>query len=350
VTYARLAGAAALQRWANREAVAHLERALEALGHLPESRETLEAAVDLRFDLRSALFPLGEYARLGACLREAEALAARLGDLPRLGRAASYLTSHALAVGDHEGAIAAGGRALDIAERLGDADLQLTTQFRLGQLYANLGDYRRAAEVNRRTVELVEAMPAREGVASSAPALLSQTWLAWCLAELGEFPEALARAEHRLEVAEARADPFECLTAALGLGLVQLRRGALGEAIEVLHRALEPARSGLLAVWFPAVASPLGYAYALAGRPEEAVVHLEAAVQETLLRSAGGHAGRMAHLGEAYLLAGRREEAGRIAQRALALARERSEGGHEAYVRRRKATAVIGSGTIGPAR
>ena len=42
VGYLRQAGAKALARSANLEAAAHMERALEALGHLPESPETLE--------------------------------------------------------------------------------------------------------------------------------------------------------------------------------------------------------------------------------------------------------------------------------------------------------------------
>jgi class 3 adenylate cyclase/DNA-binding IscR family transcriptional regulator len=48
VTYSREAGNKALARSANREAVACFEQAIAALGHLPESRTTLEQAVDMR--------------------------------------------------------------------------------------------------------------------------------------------------------------------------------------------------------------------------------------------------------------------------------------------------------------
>jgi predicted ATPase len=53
--YYRQAGAMAETRSAYREAVACFEQALSALQHLPESRSTLEQAIDLRFDLRNAL-------------------------------------------------------------------------------------------------------------------------------------------------------------------------------------------------------------------------------------------------------------------------------------------------------
>ena len=85
VTYLHQAGVKALARSANREAVTCFEQALTALGHLPETRETLEQAIDLRFDLRTALFPLGEFERIFGCLREAEGLARTLDDQRRLG-------------------------------------------------------------------------------------------------------------------------------------------------------------------------------------------------------------------------------------------------------------------------
>src|SRR5262249_20019457 len=59
VTYLRLAGVKALTRSANREAVTCFEQALTALQHLAKTRERLQQAIDLRFELRTALFPLG---------------------------------------------------------------------------------------------------------------------------------------------------------------------------------------------------------------------------------------------------------------------------------------------------
>ncbi|MBI2158846.1 MAG: AAA family ATPase [Candidatus Rokubacteria bacterium] len=333
VAYLHRAGLNAFQRSANREAAAYFEQALDALGHLPEGRETLAAAIDLRLDLRNALFPLGEQARIAQCLREALTLSEALGDQPRLGRVHSYLVNYFLGVGEHESARAAGESALAIAETLDDADLKLSTLFHLGQLHASRGDYGRAADCNRRNLEFIEGSPASARLGGSALLVLSRTWLAWCLAELGEFAEGFARAEQRLHAARTAGEPFELVTASLGLGLLHLRRGNAQDAIEVLDRALDHCRSGNLSVWFSAVASPLGYAHALSGRADEAVALLEEAVGETTSRR-GGHALRLAHLAEAYLLAGRLEEATSLAARALELARERNELGHEAYALR----------------
>src|SRR5262249_19717927 len=74
VGYLRQAGLRAMARGANREALPHLEQALGALRRLPESRETTERIIDVHIDLRNALHPLGNYARMGDHLHAAEVL------------------------------------------------------------------------------------------------------------------------------------------------------------------------------------------------------------------------------------------------------------------------------------
>ena len=77
--YWQRAGQRALERSAHREAVASLEQGLEALAHLTQTRTTLEQAIDLRLQLRSALnvgnVSGSDFERTLAYLREAEALA-----------------------------------------------------------------------------------------------------------------------------------------------------------------------------------------------------------------------------------------------------------------------------------
>jgi hypothetical protein len=86
------------------------------LRHLPESRDTLKQAIDLRFELRNALVPLAELQRIHDCLREAETLAVTLDDPLRLGRLYGYMTSYFWVVGEPERAIASGQRALALGE------------------------------------------------------------------------------------------------------------------------------------------------------------------------------------------------------------------------------------------
>ena len=72
IAYWRKAGRLAQARSAHREAVTSFEQALRLLEAQPETRERLEQAIDLRFDLRNALFPLGEFERVFGYLQEAE--------------------------------------------------------------------------------------------------------------------------------------------------------------------------------------------------------------------------------------------------------------------------------------
>src|SRR5881397_944012 len=113
--YLHQAGTKAYSRCAHQEAAACFDRALAALGRLPESRERTERVVDLRFDLRNALQPLGEFERILECLREAETLARTLGDQRRLGEATAYLTDYFRLMGDQDRAIDYGHQALAIA-------------------------------------------------------------------------------------------------------------------------------------------------------------------------------------------------------------------------------------------
>src|SRR5262245_29602505 len=83
LAYCRQAGEKAMARSAYREAGEYFEQALSVLTHLPETRDTREQAIDLRLALRSALTPSGDWRRILASLREAEALAEALNDLRR---------------------------------------------------------------------------------------------------------------------------------------------------------------------------------------------------------------------------------------------------------------------------
>ena len=92
VAYLRQAGLRAMARAANREAIAYLEQALGTLRRLPEIRETTELAIDLHIDLRNALNPLAEWARMGKHLREAEMFARTLGNQHRLARITTFMS------------------------------------------------------------------------------------------------------------------------------------------------------------------------------------------------------------------------------------------------------------------
>src|SRR5262249_38823866 len=91
VAYCSQAGKKAVARSANRGAVVCFDQALEALGHIPQDRQGIEQAFDVRLNLRSALVPLGEFLRLFQILHELESLAEQLGDRRRQGLVAALM-------------------------------------------------------------------------------------------------------------------------------------------------------------------------------------------------------------------------------------------------------------------
>ena len=187
LAYCRQAGEKALARSAHREAVAYFEQALSALPHLPEQRDTIEQAIDLRLALRSALQPWSNWGRILAYLREAEALAVALDDPRRLGQVAVRLSRHFYFTGAYDQAIAAGQRALALATADGDVVLQALANLRLGLAYRAQGDYRRAIDYLRQTVASLEGARRRERFGQALlPAVLSRAHFAWWPCRAGD--------------------------------------------------------------------------------------------------------------------------------------------------------------------
>jgi tetratricopeptide (TPR) repeat protein len=199
-----------------------------------------------------------------------------------------------------------------------------------------MGEYGRAMEFLGRNVASLEGELIRERFGIAAlPSVMSRTWLAWCLAECGEFAKGIAYSEEGLQVAEAVRHPYTLIVAHFGLGLLYLRQWELQKAIPVLERGLELCQSGNLPIQFSLIASALGYAYALSGRITEALPLLERAVsQAAAMGRMDNRSLWVAWLSEAYLLDQRTDEAHRLAEHALELSRQHKERGHQAYILR----------------
>lgn len=312
-----------------------MERALAALDGV-EGREAREAAIDLRFELRAALLPLGEEERVLQALGEADALARALDDHRRLGRVADYLAFHAWLRGEPERAVAHGARALALAESSGDTTLGIVAGHHLGLAHYARGDYPRAIDAFRQTVASLTGDLARERLGLvNPPSITSRSYLAWCLGEVGAFADGLAVGHEALAIAESIGQPLGVLAALRGLGSVYLRQGALDRATPLLERGLALCRRGDFEIYVASFTSYLGYALVLTGRAGEALPLLqEAAAHVEAMRVIAEHALRVTWLGEGCLIAGRPEEAEEHARHALALARAHGERGTEAWALR----------------
>lgn len=315
------------------EAAASLERALVAVGHLPEGEEKLQLGIDIRFELRSTLQPLGEHGRVSSYLREAEKLSLELEDQDRLGWASAYLCQYLWWERDAQGAEELGNRALDIASKLNDLALEAATNHFLAQGYFNVGSYNRAIERTQQNITLLTGDRTHERLGlTGLPAVLSRIYLSWALAEKGQYKEGLRFAEEAINIAKDADQAYSLASAYLGLGQIQVAQGDHKSAIPVLEGVTELCSNlGLPLIQRPASAV-LSLAYASMGRLTDALSIVEIGIP------IGGHVGifdtpmSIVASGAVYLMAGELGKAERVAASTGEMVEQRGYLGHQARV------------------
>jgi tetratricopeptide (TPR) repeat protein len=349
VGYLRQAGAKAAARSAHREAVTFFEQALEVLEADDPRGPALETAIDLVFDLRASLAPLGEFTRTLDHLRRAAGQAEALGDRRRLGWVSAYLTQSHYTLGEQAAAIRAAERALEAGRVLQDDALQIVAAFGLGQAHHVLGDYRTAQRHLGRAVAAVDGELSRErwGMAGLL-SVASRIWLSASLVDTGDFAAAVARAREGVALAENPEHPWSLAGAYMTLGFAHLSQGHLDEAGPVLDRGIAFSREMDLTAWLPMLLCARGVAHARSGRVMDGLLMLEEGVRRaSALRILSRQALRLAWLAEGYLLAGRVDEASDAADQAQRLAAEHAEQGYAAMALRMQGevAARAGQGT-----
>ena len=238
--------------------------------------------------------------------------------------------------GEHERAVKAAERDMAVGASFGNFSMRIVAGCRLGQAHHALGNYGRAVELFRQTVGSLQGDLVHERFGMTAfPSVWSRSWLAWCLAERGEFAEGAAVGEEALRIAQSAEHPYSQVQAVFGLGTVYAIQGRADLAIPALEQGLVVARLEKIHFLVPFITGPLGAAYAVAGELDRAIAVLEQTVEQAVtMRLVANHALRLVWLGEAYLLAGRPESALDVARRALQTAEERHETGQRAYAHR----------------
>lgn len=336
VRYLRQAGLKALSRSALENGRVWFEQALAVLEKLPESKDNIELAIDIRFDLRNALHPLGHLERCLDHLQKVQAQATQLGDRRRLSQASSFTCQYYRLLGELDPAIEAGERAMAIAEELDDLSLRTIISGHLGAALAARGDHRRAAQILSAAVERLRGDLASDTMGTTGiQGVFRRVYLVCSLAELGEFDRALRLAEEAVDIARSANHVYSRAFSCYGAGTVLALRGELPRGISVLEQGLELCRSWILPLMIPLIGTSLGHAYCLDDRVDEAIVLLEETEREsTRMHRMSGLAMTFVRLGEAYLRKLRTAEAERCAQRALMLSRKHGERGNEAYAQR----------------
>jgi class 3 adenylate cyclase/tetratricopeptide (TPR) repeat protein len=140
--YLHQAGKKAATRSATQEAIAYFEQALDAVKHLPEGKQTIEKAINIRVDLGPTLIAASGFGSLDAekNYTQARELCVRLGDTPQLfpvlwGLARMHDSRGELRVGRE-----LGEHLVDLAQRLQEPALLLEAHHELWANLSSLGE------------------------------------------------------------------------------------------------------------------------------------------------------------------------------------------------------------------
>ena len=337
IVAARIAGRRAASRSAYIEASRFFKQAIEACEQLPRSEETLVSEIDLRFELRTSLFPTAGIGRSLDNSTQAERLARQLGDRRRLGWATAFLARDLQLVGRPGAALDAAGRALDFAD--GDQDLTVAARYFAAQAAYSRGDYARAVTALRALISTLEARDRMAWTGTPGPSIIFfRGWLIWALSRLGKTFEAETAAGEMRRLADEADLPLCRTIAHLSEGFALAFAGRLPEAEATLRVSLSLCRKWEFFAWSTNISSCLGHVLSRLGQFDEAFDLIEQAAERT--RRSGilvSHANELAWLAEAHQLAGRADEAARQAEKAVEVACLHEERGNEAL-----ATVVLG--------
>ena len=323
VQYLRAAGLKAAARSALAETRAWLEEALTILEALPESISSLEQGFEIRLELRPVLLQLGEVRRTLVHLHAAEALADRLGDDVRRGRACGHRTTVHTLLGDLDDAVQTGRRALDISRASGDRSVRILATTHLEQAHHFRGEYGEVIALATDNLASTPADRVHEHFGLGAPpSVFDRLWLVWAYAEVGRFAEADAYEAEALALVERTPQrAFTISVAHLATCVHRLLKGEWPQARVSAERFLAVARSGDIALLLPTALASSAWALAQLGEDGEAVRRLDESVQLLDRHAANGILGWRGWdyqaLGRASLLLDRPDEARRVGHRAL---------------------------------
>ena len=211
--YWQLAGTRALQRSANREAIAHVQRGLALLAALPDPALRTQHELDFLTTLGPALMATQGYAApdVVQTYTRARALCHQVGETPEHVPVLWNLWLAYLARADHQTALELGEHCLQLAQRAQEAALLLEAHYALGVSWFLLGNPVLACTHLEQTIALYDPAQHHElayrygGIDAGMAGCGVYAWALW----LRGYPaQARVQSAKALAWAQQRAQPF----------------------------------------------------------------------------------------------------------------------------------------------
>ncbi len=330
--YARTAGRRAAERSAYKSAVAFFEEALRCCELVPQTAETLESAIDISFDLRNVLYPLGEIQKDLDNLQRVEEWSRDFIAPERRARLSAYIARDMALLGRPDDSASAGYHALELARRAQDRELEILTNAYIGSAHYALGDFKQSARLLGSAIGALSQRYEHHTFGLPGPGyLFFESWRLWALARLGDFEVGSRAAREVVQFSRSLDHPLTSAVAIYSAGFLHMHKGDLKVAVPLLEEGLQICEDWDLVAWFANLSSALGHALVLSNDPTEGRKCLEAAVARS--RELGilvSHSLELAWLAEAALANGDEEAASSAVKRALELAEQSKERGNKA--------------------
>ena len=334
------AAASVRRRFAEREAVGYLERALELLARLPDSDERARRELELRLLLARAVLVAVSYSASGyeVNLDRARELAVRLGDSSGLAVVLSYQARVEFLRGRFQAmqALAEQQLALDPGP---DRVLASQAHLELGNASLFQGLLDRAEQEHARVRSQLEGVALREPSARLGhdPAMLAMAFSGWTAWLQGGPDEARRRAETSQARAEAVGDPFAAAVALALSSVVEMLRGDLGKVCALASQVADNREEYGIGLPYAIPYATQGWLLARTEGPDSAIRLIRRGISATReARTLLGSTLLYGTLAEVELERGRAREGLAAVEDALAFAEKSGERFFEAELHRLK--------------
>jgi hypothetical protein len=289
ITYWSNAGQQAVARFANKEAEAHLSKAIELLETLPEDRSRNERGVDLRLALAVPLTRLHGYGstEVETCALRAKQLCDELQDHPA--RFAAYRLNWNSCTMRHPApnSLALARELVTSAQEGGDP-AQLSIAYRsLGLSLFYVGDHTEADALFANCARLADSVPdVRFSVYGEHPGMIGRTYGGHTRCLIGFPTQGVQLIDDGVAHARARHSPQSLAWALFVAGMVRNVLRDTSEAEKLSRETIEVASEHRLPQWLAFGQTVLGKALCINGDPQRGI-----SLQEEGMRSlhAAGH-------------------------------------------------------------
>ncbi len=283
VAYLHQAGAKAAAHSANREAVVHFEQALSALDHLPEGRETLEQAIDIRVGLGPVLMATKGFGatEVESSYNSARELCEGIGETPQLFPVLWGLWLNNNSRGRNQPARELGERLLGVAEHAQDASLLLQAHHALWTTLFTIGDLAPAKDHLEQGLALYDPQQHRlhafrygghdPGVCCKVHSAMTQ-WM------LGYPDQALEHAQDAVRLARELSHPLSITIALNSAARTHYQRGEYQDAAKHARTVVELASDQGSSQFFAWGTAFVGSSLVEEGHGEEGMAQLDRAL------------------------------------------------------------------------